>query len=131
VCHWPDCLGELHEHDGFPQTGYILRGERGDSLNLDNLSRRLIAPTLKAVGIEWRGYYSLRRGCATMATVVARDRGLAAKGLLRHASLTTTAAHYIDSVPSETREAVEEVGRLFQNCSKELMAQSASATKQN
>jgi hypothetical protein len=46
-------LGELQEHDGFPQSGHILRGERGDSLNLDNLARRIIAPTLKAVGIEW------------------------------------------------------------------------------
>ncbi len=116
-------LDELREHDGFPQQGYILRGERnGDSLNLDNLSRRVIAPTLKAVGLEWCGYYSLRRGAGTMTTMVARDRGLAAKGLLRHSSLTTTAAHYIDSVPEETRKAVDAVGELFQKCSKELTA---------
>jgi hypothetical protein len=61
--------------------------------------------------------------------MAAGDRGLAAKGLLRHASLTTTTAHYVDSVPSETREAVDEVGRLFQNCSKELDDQSLTATK--
>jgi hypothetical protein len=63
--------------------------------------------------------------------MVANDRDLAAKGLLRHASLTTTAAHYIDSVPSETRAAVEEIGRLFQNVPKNQLALSATLTKQN
>jgi hypothetical protein len=51
----------------------------------------------------------MRCGAGTMATMVAHDKGLAAKGLLRHKTLTTTAQFYIDSVPSETRAAVEEV----------------------
>jgi hypothetical protein len=55
-----------------------------------------------------------------MTTMVAKEKGLAAKGLLRHKTLTTTAQFYIDSVPSETRAAVEEVGGVFQSCSKEL-----------
>lgn len=105
--------------------------EHGDSLNLDNLARRVIAPTLKALGITWTGFYSLRRGAGTITTMVARDRGLAAKGLLRHASLTTTAAHYIDSVPSETRAAVDEIARSFQNVPKEPLALSATSTKQS
>lgn len=125
-----ELLFELYQHDGSPKDGYILRGERGDSLNLDNLARRVIAPTLKAVGIEWRGFYSLRRGAGTLTTLVARDRGLAAKGLLRHASLTTTSSHYIDSVPTETRTAVEEIGRMFQNVPKEPLALAVTATKQ-
>lgn len=125
-----DLLGELWEHDGRPSEGYVLRGERGGSLNLANLARRVIVPTLKAVGIEWRGYYAMRRGAGTIATIVARDKGLAAKGLLRHKTLSTTTEYYIDSVPSETRLAVEEVGRLFHNCSIELQEQSVTATKQ-
>jgi len=119
-------LLELHQHDGCPQSGYILRGEKkGDSLDLHNLAMRVIAPTLKAVGVNWHGYYSLRRGAGTITTMVARDRGLAAKGLLRHASLSTTSEHYIDSVPSETRAAVEQVGEMFHNCSKEGLAKPA------
>ena len=112
-------LEELRTHDGNTQDGYILRGERGDSLDLHNLANRVIKPTLEAVGIEWSGYYSCRRGAGTITTVIARDRGLAAKGLLRHKTLTTTAAHYIDSVQSETRAAVEqaseELRKHFQN----------------
>ena len=119
-------LFELHQHDGCPQSGYILRGEKkGDSLNLHNLAQRVIAPTLKAVGVEWAGYYSLRRGAGTITTMVARDRGLAAKGLLRHASLSTTSEHYIDSVPSETRAAVEQIGEMFHKCSKEGLVKTA------
>jgi integrase len=114
-----DLLSELHEHDGFPQDGYVLRGERGGSLNLANLARRVIAPTLTVVGLEWHGYYAMRRGAGTLATLVARDRGLAAKGLLRHKSLSTTTEYYIDSVPAETRQASDLVGELFHNCSKE------------
>jgi integrase len=122
---------KLYQHDGSPKDGYILRGERGDSLKLDNLARRVIAKALKAVGIKWHGFYSLRRGAGTITIMVARARGLAAKGLLRHASLTTTAAHYIDSVPTETRAAVEEIGRLFQNVPKNQLALSATSIKQN
>lgn len=124
-----ELLGELWEHEGRPNEGYVLKGERGASLNLANLARRVIVPRLKAVGIEWRGYYAMRRGAGTIATMVARDKGLAAKGLLRHKTITTTAEFYIDSVPSETRLAVEEVGRMFQNCYKELPVESVTESK--
>lgn len=113
-------LAELHQHDGFPQTGYILRGERGNSLNLDNLSRRVIAPTLQKVGITWRGYYSLRRGCGTMATEVKGDNGLAAKSLLRHKNLATTTQFYVASIPAEAREASELMGQKFALASRNM-----------
>lgn len=121
-----DLLGELWERDGRPAEGWILRGEKGGPLSLDNFSRRVIQPALAAVGIEWHGYYALRRGAGTITTMVARDKGLAARGLLRHKTLTTTAQFYISEVPEETRAAVEQVGELFgeliQKSSKSLPA---------
>ena len=117
-----ELLAELWEHDGRPTEGWILRGEKGGPLSLDNLGRRIIRPTLKAVGITWVGYYALRRGAGTIATVAARDKGLAARGLLRHKTVTTTAQFYIGDVPEETRAAVQTVGQLFHNCYKELTA---------
>lgn len=117
-----ELLGNLWEHDGRPSQGWILRGERGGPLSLDNLSRRIIKDTLKAVGIDWHGYYALRRGAGTIITMAARDKGLAARGLLRHKTLTTTAQFYIGEVPEETKAAVESVGQMFQKfqeCSKE------------
>lgn len=122
-------LTDFVENTWLPWIRSQVRAASEDS-NRRTWSRRVIAPALKAVGIDWCGYYSLRRGAGTMATMVARDRGLAAKGLLRHRTLSTTSQFYIDSVPSETREAVEEMGRLFQKCSKESVALAVSATKQ-
>ncbi|MFB3812492.1 MAG: hypothetical protein ACE14L_00145 [Terriglobales bacterium] len=57
-------------------------------------------------GIAWRGYYSFRRGVATKITGETKD-ALAAKGLLRHTSVATTAAHYIKDVVEATKRAVE------------------------
>jgi integrase len=115
-----DLLGELWEHEGRPAEGWILRGERGGPLSLDTLSRKRIQPALKAVGIEWHSYRALRRGAGTITTLAARDKGLAARGLLRHKTLTTTTQFYVGEVPEETRAAVEQVGELFQKCSKRL-----------
>jgi hypothetical protein len=61
--------------------GPILRGPSGKPLDLDNLS--------KAAGLEWHGWYSLRRGVATTLAGLTRN-GMASKGLLRHPNLATT-----------------------------------------
>lgn len=63
----------------------------------------------------WRGYYSLRRGCATLVTSL--DSALAAKGLLRHTDLATTSKHYIKDIPIETLRAAEKMDALFQKSS--------------
>jgi hypothetical protein len=64
-------LKELQEHDGFPTDAYILCGEQGDSLNLDNLARRIIAPVTLGLGAgvarvllppTWR-WYNDDHGC--------------------------------------------------------------------
>lgn len=113
-----ELLGNLWEHDGRPSQGWILKGERGGPLSLDNFSRRIIQPRLEKLGIDWHGYYALRRGAGTITTMAARDKGLAARGLLRHKTLTTTAQFYIGEVPEETKAAVESVGEMFQKLQK-------------
>ena len=60
----------------------------------------------------WRGFYSLRRGIATQLTAITRDP-MAAKGLLRHASVSTTLAHYIKEVPEVTANGMAQVEELF------------------
>jgi hypothetical protein len=86
-------------------------------LNLDNLSKRVIAPLLKAAGMPWHGRYSLRRGVATTLAGLTRD-GMASKGLLRHANLsTTTTRHYVKDVPENTRLAMNLLEELFNKCS--------------
>jgi integrase len=94
-------------------SGYILAGQSGKPVSLHNLARRIVAPALKKAGIPRHGWYALRRGIATLATSV--ESPLAAKGLLRHANLATTQAHYIKDVPSETIRAMEKIDALCNN----------------
>jgi integrase len=106
-------LDELRAAEGNPLTGPILRGAKGGPLNLDNLAKKCVIPTLKAADIEWHGWYALRRGIGTMLTHISHDP-LAAKGLLRHNSLGTTLGHYVKDVPRATMEGMALVERLYQ-----------------
>ena len=98
-------LEELKQADGNPISGPILRGPSGKSLNLDNLSKRVVIPLLKAAKLEWHSFYSLRRGVATTLRGLTHD-SLAAKGLLRHSNVSTTERHYIKDVPENTLQAM-------------------------
>jgi integrase len=109
-------LAHLREADGNPSSGPILRGPSGKALNLENLSKWVVTPLLRAKGIEWHGWYSLRRGIATTIKSVSND-SLAAKGLLRHSSVITTERHYIKDVPENTLNAMNRLEELFNNCS--------------
>jgi integrase len=130
-------LDELREAEGSPKEGPILRGRSGRPLDLNTLAKREIIPTLRRCLIclqpndarhkdyghdfkldkslpEWHGWYAFRRGIATEITAATKDV-LAAKGLLRHTSVSTTMAHYIKDVPEATRRGMEQIEAL---CSK-------------
>ncbi len=120
-------LTELRKIDGYPVNGPILRGPSGVALNLDNLAKRRLVPALSNTEnypqpdnpeiLKWNGWYSLRRGIATLASSVERDP-MAAKGLLRHSSVNTTLAHYIKDIPEVTQRAMEKVEALLTEGSK-------------
>lgn len=92
-------------------TGFILAGPSGKPINLANLARRVVVPTLRKKNVPWYGWYALRRGIGTLATAL--DSDLAAKGWLRHANIATTRQFYIKDVPPETQRAADKVGELF------------------
>jgi hypothetical protein len=104
-------LTELRAADKNPATGPILRGRSGKALKLDNLAKRVIVPTLVEAKLQWHSWYALRRGIATLLSSIEKDP-LAAKGLLRHASVTTTLEHYIKEVPEITLEAMNKIESL-------------------
>jgi hypothetical protein len=129
-------LAELRKADGNPDPGPILRGPSGKPLDLDNLAERVVKPTLqrcdvckqresKHTGVEhdfqldqtlpkWHGWYALRRGVAT--AVADLSDSLAAKGLLRHSSVSTTERHYIKDVPESTLQAMKRLESLCNGC---------------
>jgi hypothetical protein len=85
-------------------------------LNLDNLSKRVVLPLLKAAGLEWHGWYSLRRGVSTTLAGLTRD-AMASKRLLRRTNLATTTRHYVKDVPENTLSAMNQLEGLFNKCS--------------
>jgi integrase len=120
-------LAELREADKNPESGPILRGPSGKPLDLHNLANRVVIPVLKRCVVckkiksdhtkvdhayeqdkslpKWHGWYSLRRGVGT--AIADLSNSLAAKGLLRHSSVSTTERHYIKDVPESTLEAMK------------------------
>jgi len=126
-------LAELRGADGNPSSGPILRGPSGKPLDLHNLANRIVIPSLRRCAAchepeakhgkvthefrldaslpHWHGWYSLRRGVATTVAALSKD-SLAAKGLLRHASVSTTERHYIKDVPETTLRAMEQLESL-------------------
>lgn len=117
-------LAQQRELDGNPARGWILRGAlRGQPLNLNNLARRVIKPMLANVEpnpIEWRTWYALRRGIATVVSAVERDPN-AAKGLLRHKDLTTTLRHYDKGTSEAVERAVRQIEKLCNGCATETV----------
>jgi hypothetical protein len=122
-------LSDLRKTDGNPASGPILRGPSGKPLDLHNLAKRVVMPTLQRCAVcrepesehldvtnhefhrdeslpRWHGWYSLRRGVATAVVALSKD-SFAAKGLLRHSSVSTTERHYIKDVPENTLQAMK------------------------
>jgi integrase len=133
-------LRELREADKNPETGPILRGSSGKPMDLHNLANRVVIPILKRCGVcrkleadhgkanhvyevdeslpKWHGWYALRRGVATTVVALSKD-SFAAKGLLRHSSVSTTERHYIKDVPENTLGAMKLLETLCKDCAKE------------
>lgn len=119
-----ELLAQLREAEGNPANGPIMRGVKGGPLDLNMLAKQVIRPALRSrknyrdgesknwKPLEWHGFYSLRRGIATQLTAITHDP-MAAKGLLRHASVNTTLAHYIKDVPEVTANGIAQVEKLF------------------
>jgi integrase len=110
-------LAELRALDKNPASGPILRGPSGKPLDLHNLANRVVIPTLKKAKIAWHGWYALRRGVGTAVTALSKG-SLAAKGLLRHSSVSTTERHYIKDVPENTLQAMKQLEALCKDRAK-------------
>jgi integrase len=120
-----DILAETQRNDG-----YILTSPLGKSIELYNLTTRVIVPALSRCAKcheekaehakkdhefqplpKWRGFYALRRGLGTLATSI--DTQMGAKGLLRHSNIATTQQFYIKDVPEDAVRAVAKIDALF------------------
>jgi len=83
---WCKKLGGKH-------SGWVFPNQKKDPLNVESFCRNAIIPLCVKAKIEWKGLYSARRGCGTHLTAVTGNL-LAARAVLRHKSMLTTADHY-------------------------------------
>ena len=90
---------------------YILSNYAGKPLSLDSLNVRVIAPALKAAGIEWRGYYPGRRGISSLVTDTSKD-ALNSTGLLRHSTPITALKHYTRAQKESIAAALKTVEEM-------------------
>jgi integrase len=74
-------------------SGWVFPNQKRGPLNVESFCRNIIIPLCKKAKIEWKGLYSARRGCGTHLTSLTGNL-LAARAVLRHKSMLTTADHY-------------------------------------
>jgi integrase len=106
----PELRIVLDRHrDGASDNAYIFAGKRrGQPLNLANLARRVIQPRIAEHGIPWLGWHAFRRGLATNLYSLGIPPRII-QGILRHASVSTTMAFYVQSRDPEMREAMKKL----------------------
>lgn len=80
--------------------GWVFESSRGTPIDLTNLARTTIIPTLEKAKLKWKGYYAGRRGAGTVLTALTGD-ALAAQQILRHKNLAVTTGFYVKKMPEQ------------------------------
>lgn len=108
----------LEAHRDVPAGGFIFAGERmGRPLNLANLARRVIAPTLRENGIKWVGWHGFRRGLATNLYGIRTPENII-QDILRHADIKVTRTFYIKPSTATSQPAMQKLVKAFEKIRK-------------
>lgn len=126
VIPWLKDLLEEHRN-GYGQDQYIFAGQRkGFALNLANLARRVIVPTLKAKGVAWHGWHSFRRGLATnLHALGTADKTI--QKILRHSNINTTMNIYVKADPGRVDAAMAELEQAMKGSERASQARRQTA----
>jgi integrase len=102
---------------GAGDEAYIFAGERrGAPLNLANLARRVILPSIKdAKHVDWKGWHAFRRSLgSTLHSLGVQPKVIQA--ILRHSDVSVTMSYYIQVPDADTRQAMKKVEEQFEFC---------------
>ena len=113
-------LNEHQTRTGGKENDYIFAGERrGAPLNLANLARRVIIPSLvdtaadqEGPAVPWKGWHAFRRSLASNLY----SCGVSPKviqAILRHSDIGTTLDFYVQTPDAESREALAKIEKWF------------------
>jgi len=97
--HWNDKCGN-------PSEGWVFPNQAGNPVDLKELAKKAIRPTLAAKKIQWKGYYAGRRGAGTALVGLTNGNYAAAQELLRHKNMATTLAFYKRQTESALADGV-------------------------
>lgn len=110
-------LDEHHARTGGQGDQYIFAGERrGTPLNLNNLSRRVIAPALarhEGALLQWKGWHAFRRSLASNLYACGVSPKII-QAILRQSDIGTTLAYYVKTDDAEARQALQKIEDLLQ-----------------
>jgi integrase len=103
----------LEEHrKRMPGKDFIFHGVTNKPLHLHNIDHRDIAPKLKEIGLQWRGWHGFRRGLAsTLYDLGVPDKVIQA--ILRHANVSTTMRHYVKTSAASSHTAMKKLEHLI------------------
>jgi integrase len=97
-----------------PSTdAFIFPSARGTAIQTSNFLYRVLKEAGKKAGIGRLNHQMLRRTCSTYMAQITSVKDVQAH--LRHSSAKTTLEHYIKSVPSSVRIAVESLDSLLKS----------------
>jgi integrase len=98
--------------EGFP----IFQSECRTPLNMANLAKRVIVPTLAKIpgAPKWNGWHAFRRGLATNLHAAHID-DKTIQCILRHSNVRVTQDSYIKTIPQSTVNALNDMGATMEN----------------
>jgi integrase len=83
----------------------VFASAKGTPISANNLLARQIFPALEKAGIEWHGWYGLRRSLASNLHDIGVD-DLTIQKILRHSNVAITQKHYIKTMPEQSIAAM-------------------------
>ena len=103
-----EILAKYRKDRNYPPVkgGWMFYGSKEKKpIDMDNLSRREIPQFINGA---WRGWHAFRRGLGTRLN----DMGMSLtniQSILRHASISTTTAHYVFPNPDKTKAGLRKL----------------------
>jgi len=87
---------------------WVFPNSEGGPWDMADFANRIIKPTLRKAGIEWKGYHAGRRGLGTKLRALTGNSN-AAKYMFGHTTTQVTEGHYEDEMPEEALRGMKQL----------------------
>lgn len=91
---------ELWRQKSPDTSAWVFPSANNTPIDLDNLTSRVIRPTIETVGLVWKSLYAGRRGAGTAIIVRTNRNAAIGQALLRLNNMSTTLQFYKKQIPA-------------------------------